>query len=289
MKGIAQRSFAMSYKTLLTILTDPAKVTEVLDSSVRLAEREDAHLDVLSLGIDRTQLGYSYIGGAAVLAQVSMDRASEDAEKLDAAARTILNRQDVRWAAEAAVAQLGSVSSIVATKARFADLVLLPHPYGKESAPEAEAVLEAALFDGAAPVLLLPGTLLPETLGKRVVIAWNQGREAMAAVRRALPLLRKADLVNIVVVDPPAYGPERSDPGGALCQMLVRHGVKAEVSVLARTMPRVSDVLVRHVRDQNADILVMGAYGHSRFREAILGGATRDMLELAQVPVFLAH
>ena len=279
----------MSYKTLLTILTDPAKVTEILDSSVRLAEREDAHLDVLSLGIDRTQLGYSYIGGAAVLAQVSMDRASEDAEKLDAAARTILNRQDVRWAAEAAVAQLGSVSSIVATKARFADLVLLPHPYGNDSAPEAEAVLEAALFDGAAPVLLLPGTLLPETLGKRVVIAWNQGREAMAAVRRALPLLRKADLVNIVVVDPPAYGPERSDPGGALCQMLVRHGVKAEVSVLARTMPRVSDVLVRHIRDQNADILVMGAYGHSRFREAILGGATRDMLELAQVPVFLAH
>jgi nucleotide-binding universal stress UspA family protein len=289
MQGIAQRSFAMSFKTLLTILTDPAKVTEILDSSVRLAAREDAHLDVLSLGIDRTQLGYSYIGGAAVLAQVSMDRASEDAEKLDAAARTILNRQDIRWAAEAAVAQLGSVSAIVATKARFADLVLLPHPYGKESSPEAEAVLEAALFDGAAPVLLLPGTLLPETLGKRVVIGWNQGREAMAAIRRALPLLRQADLVNIAVVDPPTYGPERSDPGGALCQMLVRHGVKAEVSVLAKTMPRVSDILMRHVRDQNADLLVMGAYGHSRFREAILGGPTRDMLELAQGPVFLAH
>jgi len=279
----------MSYKTLLTILTDPAKVTETLNSSVRLAAREDAHLDVLSLGIDRTQLGYSYIGGAAVLAQVSMDRAAEDAEKLDAAARVILNRQDVRWAAEAAVAQFGSLGAIVATKARFADLVLLPHPYGKEVAPEAEAVLEAVLFDGAAPVLLLPSTLLSDTMGKRVVIAWNQGREAMAAVRRALPLLRQADLVNIAVIDPPNYGPERSDPGGALCQMLVRHGVKAEVSVLAKTMPRVSEVLVRHVRDQNADLLVMGAYGHSRFREAILGGATRDMLELAQGPVFLAH
>ena len=279
----------MSYKTLLTILTDPAKVTETLNSSVRLAAREDAHLDVLSLGIDRTQLGYSYIGGAAVLAQVSMDRAAEDAEKLDAAARVILNRQDVRWAAEAAVAQFGSLGAIVATKARFADLVLLPHPYGKEVAPEAEAVLEAVLFDGAAPVLLLPSTLLSDTMGKRVVIAWNQGREAMAAVRRALPLLRQADLVNIAVIDPPNYGPERSDPGGALCQMLVRHGVKAEVSVLAKTMPRVSEVLVRHVRDQNADLLVMGAYGHSRFREAILGGTTRDMLELAQGPVFLAH
>ena len=279
----------MSFKTLLTVLTDPAKVTETLNSAVLLAAREDAHLDVLSLGIDRTQLGYSYIGGAAVLAQVSMDRAAEDAETLDAAARTILNRQDVRWAAEAAVAQLGSLGAIVSTKARFADLVLLPHPYGKDSTSDAEAVLEAVLFEGNAPVLLLPRTLLSDTVGKRVVIGWNQGREAMAAVRCALPWLKQADLVNIVVVDPPNYGPERSDPGGALCQMLVRHGVKAEVSVLAKTMPSISEVLVRHVRDQNADLLVMGAYGHSRFREAILGGATRDMLELAQGPVFLAH
>jgi nucleotide-binding universal stress UspA family protein len=95
--------------------------------------------------------------------------------------------------------------------------------------------------------------------------------------------------VQIVVIDPPAYGPERSDPGGLLCQFLVRHGVRAEVVVLAKALPRVSDVLARHIRDANADLLVMGAYGHSRFREAILGGATRDMLEKAEVPVFLAH
>jgi nucleotide-binding universal stress UspA family protein len=69
----------------------------------------------------------------------------------------------------------------------------------------------------------------------------------------------------------------------------VRHGVRAEVSVLARTLPRVSEVLARQVRDLDAGMLVMGAYGHSRFREAILGGATRDMLEAAEVPVFLAH
>ena len=92
-----------------------------------------------------------------------------------------------------------------------------------------------------------------------------------------------------VVIDPPAHGPERSDPGGLLCQLLVRHGVKAEVSVLARALPRVSDVLARQARDVDADMIVMGAYGHSRFREAILGGATRDMLEKSEVPVFLAH
>ena len=99
----------------------------------------------------------------------------------------------------------------------------------------------------------------------------------------------RADQVWITIVDPPTHGAERSDPGGALCQMLVRHGVKAEVTVLARTMPRISEVLARHVRDMNADMLVMGAYGHSRFRQAILGGATRNTLESTEVPVFMAH
>jgi nucleotide-binding universal stress UspA family protein len=111
----------------------------------------------------------------------------------------------------------------------------------------------------------------------------------MVATRQALPLLKGADKVNITVIDPPTQGEERSDPGGMLCQMLVRHGVHAEVSVLARSLPRVSDVLARHIWDQNADMLVMGAYGHSRFREAILGGATRNMLEKAEVPVLMAH
>mgnify|MGYP003864833597 FL=1 len=71
--------------------------------------------------------------------------------------------------------------------------------------------------------------------------------------------------------------------------MLVRHGVKAEVAVLARTQTRVSDVLARHALEINADMLVIGAYGHSRLRQAILGGTTRNMLEKAEIPVFMAH
>jgi nucleotide-binding universal stress UspA family protein len=145
------------------------------------------------------------------------------------------------------------------------------------------------MFEGQAPVLVLPETGLVSAAPKRVVIAWNQSREALNAVRHALPFLKAAEAVDITVVDPPSHGPERSDPGGMLCQMLVRHGVKAEVSVLAKTLPRVSDVLARHVLDRDAGLMVMGAYGHSRFREAILGGATRNMLEQAKVPVLMAH
>ncbi len=279
----------MTYKTLLTILTDVSEVKPTLDAAIRIAAEQDAHLEVLSLGLDRLQIGYSYVGSAVALAQMSVERAMEDASTLDTEAKEILAKQNILWSSEGVVAQMGGIAPLVALRARVCDLVVLPQPYGKDRPPEAEAVLEAALFDAGAPVLLLPASGLPATMGKRIVIAWNQGREAIMAIRASLPLLKAAEVVNIAVIDPPASSPDRSDPGGMLCQMLVRHGVRAEVSVLARSLPRVSDVLKRHVRDLNADLLVMGAYGHSRLREAIVGGATRDMLEEAEVPVLLAH
>ena len=282
----------MAYRSILTVVTDPTRTDAAIAGAASVAATQDAHLDILALGVDRTQVGYSYIGSGAVVLQAAIDRAESDAKEVEAAARRALAAQQptLRWTVEAAFTQLGALTDLVAQRARFADLVILPRPYGAAQGAEAEAVVEAALFEGRAPVLVLPDTGAGRAATpRRAVIAWNQSAEAMVAVRKALPLLKQADLVNIAVIDPPQHGPERSDPGGMLCQMLVRHGVKAEVSVLARTLPRISDILARHVRDQNADLLVMGAYGHSRFREAILGGATRNMLEQAEVPVLMAH
>ena len=282
----------MAFKSILTILTNPTDAELAISSAAKLARSQDAHLDVLVLGVDRTQVGYSYIGSGAVLMQVGIDRAEADARALEAAANAALAEEsgDLRYSVEAVVTQLGALTDLVASRARFADLVVLPRPYGPGIGTEAEAVVEAALFEGKAPVLVLPAKGLGENVvPKRVVVAWNQSAEAMVATRQALPFLKAADAVNITVIDPPTQGEERSDPGGMLCQLLVRHGVHAEVSVLARSLPRISDVLARHVWDQNADMLVMGAYGHSRFREAILGGATRNMLEKAEVPVLMAH
>jgi len=279
----------MAYKSLVTFVNDASRIPMVLEAGIRLARRENAHLDVICLGIDYTQPGFFYAGGPAMIYQETIDEARADAEALEAEVRKRLDREDILWGAEAGVVQLGGMAHLVALRARFADLVVLPRPYGSGDETSAEAVVEAALFEGQAPVLVLPDSGLGNTLGKRIVVAWNQSDEALSAVRRALPMLIAADLVNILVIDPPTQGPERSDPGGLLTQMLARHGVRAEVSVIAKTMPRVSDVLNRHIRDQDADMLVMGAYGHSRLREAILGGATRNMLHIAEVPVFMAH
>lgn len=281
----------MAYKSLLTVAASAEGLMAPVTAAAQIAIRADAHLEALALGVDRTQVGYSYVGSGAVIIAAAMDRADEDARIAEKALNAALAAQSpgLRVSVETAVTQLGALTDVVAARARYADLVVLPRPYGKGRGVEDEAVIEAALFDGMAPVLLVPESGMASADPRRIVVAWNQSREALVAARRAMPFLKRAEAVSIVVIDPPAHGAERSDPGGMLCQYLVRHGVRAEVTVLARTLPRVSDVLARHLRDVNADLLVMGAYGHSRLREAILGGATRDMLEAAEVPVFLAH
>jgi nucleotide-binding universal stress UspA family protein len=281
----------MAYKSLLTIASSPDGLLVPVSAAAQIATRLDAHLDALALGVDRTQIGYSYVGSGAVLVAAAMERAEDEARENEAALNAALGAQlpGLRSGVETVVTQLGAVTDVVAARARYSDLVVLPLPYGKSRGVTDEAVTEAALFEGMAPVLIVPETGMPNSDPKRIVIAWNQSREALVATRRSMPFLRRADNVQIVVIDPPTHGAERSDPGGLLCQLLVRHGVHAEVTVLAKSLPRVSDVLARHLRDVDAELLVMGAYGHSRFREAIIGGATRDMLESAPVPVFLAH
>jgi nucleotide-binding universal stress UspA family protein len=282
----------MAYKTILTVVTNPAEAELAISSAARLARNLDAHLEILALGVDRTQIGYSYLGAGAVMMEAGIERAESEARAVEAAVRAALHEEseDLRYGIETLVAQLGMIPDVISTRARFADLVVQPRPYDTGLGPEAEAVVEAALFGGKAPVLVLPAKGLgANTLPKRIVLAWNQSAEAMVATRSALPLLKGAELVSITVVGPVTTGQDRSDPGGMLCQMLVRHGVHADVAVLARTQSRVSEVLLRHASDLDADMLVMGAYGHSRLREAILGGATRNMLENATIPVLLAH
>ncbi len=279
----------MAYKTILTVLSDPRQMKQV-DAAAALAVREDGHLDVLCLGVDHSQAGYYFPGGTPYAFQDTIGAAMTQAESLEKAVRRHLaSASDVRWSVESAVAQIGSIANLVGMRARFSDLTVLARPYGEAATGDAEAVTEAAMFEGGCPVLVLPDCELPPDPPRRILVAWNQSVEALAAIRRALPLLRAAETIEITVVDPRRSGPERSDPGGALAQMLIRHGVRAEIAVLARTAPAISDELVRRATEIDADMIVMGAYGHSRFREAILGGATRNMLEKASIPVFMAR
>ncbi|SES87537.1 universal stress protein [Paracoccus homiensis] len=279
----------MAYKTIFTALSSKQQMSQI-DAAAALAAREDGHLAILCLGIDHSQAGYYFPGGTAYTVQESIESAMQDAEGLESLVRQHLaSAADLRWSVETAVAQIGGLSGLVGMRARFSDLTVLARCYGADAPTDAEAVTEAALFEGGCPVMVVPPEDRLASAPRRAIIAWNQSNEALAAVRQALPLLQAADKVEVTVIDPGRGGPERSDPGGALTQMLTRHGVRAEIAVLSRTAPTISDELNRRAVEIDADLIVMGAYGHSRFREAILGGATRNMLEKAKVPVLMAR
>ncbi|WP_415921944.1 universal stress protein [Tateyamaria sp. SN6-1] len=280
----------MSYKSILTILSGDPQSLRGLNAAISKAIAWDAHLTVICVAVDSTNHSFAYAEISPTLMQGSLEDAQRAALALAKAATTELARQNMRrCAVEPVVAQTGLLAATLRRYARFADLVVLAKPYGSDAGPDAPVMVEAALFEAHAPVLIVPDGLAAWIAPRRIAVAWNESDEALSAVRRALPVLQAADTVFITIIDPPQHGPDRSDPGGLLAQQLARHGVRCEVDVLARTLPRISDHLARATQDRDVDLMVMGAYGRARWSEAMFGGATRDMLEHCPVPLFLAR
>jgi nucleotide-binding universal stress UspA family protein len=280
----------MAYKTISVIVTDMVADAPALSAAAEIAVREEAHLDVHALGIDPARYEAMPVGTAAVILEAGADEARARADELVTWAEDILKAYDLSAVVAPAVVTTLGLDTTVARLVRYADLIVAAQPYGEEATQLQVLTLEAALFGTGAPVMVVPRKALDYSRPfDRAVIAWNESDESLEAVRKALPVLKGAEHSDIVMVDPPSHSPERSDPGGVLCLMLARHRVKSEVSILAKTLPRVSAVLNRFVSDHGSQLIVMGAYGHSRVREAVLGGATREMLETAQVPILMAH
>ncbi len=280
----------MAYRTIAVIVTDAATDRAALAAAAAIALRDGAHLDVHCIGVDPARYDAMPAGTAAIVLESGAAEARAQADDLVAWAERALPPDLVRVAVQSVVVPQLGLDSIVARLSRYSDLIVAPKPYGAGRDALNVSVVESALFGTGAPVMIVPdGVADLSRPWKRMVVAWNESDESLSAIRKALPLLCAASHVDLVMVDPPSHSPERSDPGGAITLMLARHGIKAEVSILARTLPKVSEVIARFAREHGADAVVMGAYGHSRFREAILGGATRDLLESAPVPLVMAH
>jgi hypothetical protein len=135
----------MAFKTVLTVVTDMDLCKSTLTHAAALAKGFDAHLDALCFGVDRTQTGYYYAGANAMVLQETLSRATSEAAALAKASRELLDETGCRWSAEEGVAQLADIGRHVAARARFADVVVLPKPYGEGHGVELEPVIEGAL------------------------------------------------------------------------------------------------------------------------------------------------
>lgn len=149
---------------------------------------------------------------------------------------------------------------------------------------------ERLVLESGRPALILPYVGEFKDVGKRVLVAWNTGRESVRAVNDALPLMREADRVNVIAINPDK-GKKRhgENPAADIAQHLVRHGINAESEHLATSDVDPANMLLSCAADESSDLLVMGAYGHHRLQELILGGVTRAMLKHMSVPVLMSH
>ncbi len=270
-------------KTILTYTDGMAGSDHRLTAAAELAARLDAHLSVLAFGFE-PDLTYANGLGAGAMA-LPRSNARPEAEEAARNARDLIDRAGVRGETVPVVCSWGRFARELGEAAHFADLVVLNRPYGDGAAFSEAHALEGALFDGDCAALLFPDGVERVPDGP-VLVAWNGSREALRAVRRAMPLLATAAGVEITVFGPT---PAEPMPGERLGAWLSRHGIRAEVTAQVPSEEGVAASLGRRAIETGAGLIVMGAYSHSRFREYVVGGVTRDFLADFPVPVLTAH
>lgn len=283
------RIAVVTFKTILTVAGPETAWEGDLKLAADLCEQAEAHLSVLVMALAAPPPIGEY---AAVVSDSWLQEREADLKLLNARKEEIST-----FVATCAVSgnvvseypEAGWADEMVGRRARYADLTLAGPELLKTETLK-EKVIEGALFWSGKPLLLIPEGVRPTLEPKRVLVAWDTRIEATRAVREALELLAAADEVRLAIVDP--VEGERShgeEPGADVATFLARHGAKVTVDRLPSETHSVADVLRRHAIDTDAQMLVMGAYGHSRLRERIFGGVTRSMLENPPIPVLLAR
>ncbi|HSF47349.1 MAG TPA: universal stress protein [Burkholderiales bacterium] len=278
----------MTYKTLLLHVDDSLACAKRTQVAVDLVQTFDAHLMGL-YGVPpfpipahmRAELGEAY--------ETWCKRLLKDArERAQAAFENWISHAGI--AAEWRCAER-DVLEAFQIEAPYADLIIVGQT---DPDPESPSVVrdfpELICLSSGRPVLIIPYAGAFARIGKHVLIAWNGSREAARAVSDALPFLKRASQITVLAVNAEQDDSgHRDDPGANLVNYLARHGVKAEATQSYSDEVDAGNLLLSRAADLSADLLVMGAYGHSRVREMVLGGVTRTLLRDMTLPVLMSH
>jgi nucleotide-binding universal stress UspA family protein len=279
----------MPYRTILVHADPSAHAPARIRLAALLAERCGAQLvGAAATGISRFVCPEGYSGGPGNIIAGYLDPVWAQAGRMldqfetfaRAAGATSLARKLISDQADEGLAR----------QAAFADLVVLGQDDPAESTSDVVTSLpEYVVLNCTRPVLVVPHSRVFDAVGRRALVAWNGSREATAALTGAIPLLREAERVSVAMLEPPAQQRAAGiDPEADLIAWLGRHGVKAEVLV-RHAGADVGAQLLALGAELQADLLVMGCYGQARFRELLLGGASRTILRSMTVPVLMAH
>lgn len=281
------------FRELMLPITGTPADAATLDAGVQLARALGAHLAVLETVSLPMSMPAPWGGGIpdALLREVHAtlrEHGVANVEKL----RERLAGEGIAHEVRLAEALFAEPPQVAALHARHADLALLGGVQGM-SADNAAAVrrmFAELLFESGRPVLAMPPHHATEWPARHVVVAWQPTREATRALHDAMPLLAQTASVDVLMVDPePRSSGHGELPGADIGAHLARHGLQVNVVMRERGHGSVAAALLRHAMDTGAGLLVAGGFGHSRLREWVLGGTTRELLEELHLPVLFSH
>ena len=277
----------MALKDILVHIDDTTACQKRLEAAIHLSKAYEAHL--IGLYVLRplmlppgaiSKMGTELIAAEQESARV---RAGEAEQIFKAATERAGVASEWRWIEGSALV------SILSFHARCVDLIVGgqrdeddPHSLG--------GIMDNVALESSRPVLVVPYIGASRPIGENVLVAWNASREAARAVNDSLPLLKRAKKVDVITIN--THVGDLSDdeiPSADICLHLARHGVNAEAHQTAAGDIEVGDILLSRAADWRTDLIVMGAYGHSRLREIVLGGATKHLLKYMTVPVLMSH
>jgi nucleotide-binding universal stress UspA family protein len=279
----------MTYKTMMVHLDMSAGADTRLALALELARKFEAHLHGVFAMCDPHPVGFYAMTGAPDAYEAHRQFLAHKREAVERQFRAELSRTQVpgAWTAPE-----GYPVAAFMQRSRSADLVVLGQPRPKDpKSYVADNFLETVLMGAGGPVLLIPETGEPKTVGERVLVAWNGRREAARAIHDALPFIARAAHVTIAAVST-ALTPGPTEASCADVAAMLRRHVTVPVDVSRFGHPAAvttGDALLKRAADGNYDLLVAGAYGHARFHEFVLGGVTRKILASMTLPVLMSH
>ncbi len=257
------------------------------DYAISVAEAFDAHVLGIAVSYEPVIPG-TVMGG--IPPEIIESQRSESNKKASSAVshfEQVVKRTGVAGETRTISASISGAADQIGRMGRRFDLVIVGQPERQKSLPD-EVVDEGVLFESGRPVIFVPYIQKGGMKLDRIMVCWDGSRAAARAVADAMPFLKKAKQVEVVIVADKA-GKKDEVPGADLGQHLARHGLKVEVKRITSPDIDVPSTILSYAADSSADMIVMGGYGHSRLREFVLGGATRGLLEAMTVPVLMSH
>lgn len=272
----------------ITVIVDNAGERRPALVAAELARISDAHLTGIALAVDPLVPVYTVAAPIPTdFIVAAHEQGVEEATAALAAFDAIGAAAGVPTESRLAQSISGDFSSVV-RNAILTDLVVVGQDDPDHGQPFRAALIEALLFQAGLPTLIVPYSGARAFSADKAVIAWNGSAQAARALRAAMPLLSMSKSVLVAIVDegaPPSDEAQGADVGA----YLARHGLKVEVRTVANAHEGAGRALLNLAADEAASWLVMGAYGHSRIRQFLLGGVTRTVLGNATIPVLMAH